>query len=343
MKILLGNNTLDLKAGSETWLLTLATELKRLGHDVTAYSPFLGFIAMQLEAIDVRCISELRGSNPAPTKFSLGMVDNEIDQDFDVIICNHHKITKDLHAAFPTVPIIATVHGILHKDVNTGEIWPEHPVTDFKVDQYVAVSPEVQGLLKEVHGLDSVVIPNFFDLDRFSWRPTPPESGDYDGEHTLNLRKPTGFLVNTNYMGKEDPAIQTIMEVSRHYGAQVRALGMNFVESWDIQDAIKDVDVVFGMGRSVLEGFCMGKISVVQGRWGTGGVITQETYPALSESNFSGRSSQGKYASAEELISMIDSALNHEQFEWQRKTVLANHDVKVAAKRYLEISEGLIK
>lgn len=335
MRIILGNNTLDMKAGSETWILTLAAEFKRLGHDVTAYSPYLGFIAMQLEAMGVRCISELKSAKTLPTKFSLGFVDDDTDLDFDVIICNHHQITKDLHAAFPNTPIIATVHGILHKDVNTGEIWPEHPVLDFKVDQYVAVSPEVQELLKEVHGLDSVVVPNFFDLERFSWNPF--------SEVTDSSQKLRGFLINTNYMGKEDPVIQTVLEVAKHYDAPVRALGMNFVESWDVQDAIKDVDVVFGMGRSVLEGFCMGKIAVVQGRWGTGGVITQETYPALSESNFSGRSSKGNYASVEEIITMIDGALNMEQLEWQHKTVLEKHDVKVAAKRYLEIAEGLIK
>lgn len=335
MKILLGNNTLDLLAGSETWTLTLATELKRFGHEVTAYSPVLGFIAAQLEAQGIRCISELRPAANAPQKFSLGLVDEGIDNDFDVVICSHNQITKDIHAAFPGVPIIAVVHGILHKG-EKGEIWPEHPVTEFKVDQYIAVSEEVKDLLKSVYNIDSEIIRNFFDLEKFKWQNWESLVTD-----PLGFKKPTSFLINTNYSGKGSPEVDVILEVAKHYDATVKALGGNFTPSWDVHDVIRDVDVVVGMGRSVLEGFVMGKIALVNGRWGTGGVLTPKTYNLIRETNFSGRNSQGKLASAQEIIAMIDEALNVSQFDWQLKTVQENHDVKVATQEFIKIAEKL--
>lgn len=345
MKILFGNNTLDWLAGSETWCLTLAAELKRLGHEVRAYSPQLGFIAMQMEGLGISCVSELK-KPAASTKFSLQLQDDSGADDPDVIICNHNQITKDLHAAYPGVPIIATVHGILHKDPNTGAIFPEHPVTEFKVDQYVAVSEEVQGLLKEVYGIDSVIIRNFFDLEKFKWTPLPvermagpiPETGEQDKPH---IRKPETFLINTNYLGKGSPEIDLILEVAKHYDSKVIALGANFTPSWDLQEVIKDADVVVGMGRSVLEGFVMGKIALVHGRWGTGGVLTQKTYDLIKETNFSGRNSQGKLASAQEIIAMIDESLTDDQMAWQLNVGIKNHDVREAAKKFLEIAEKL--
>ncbi len=326
LKILMGNNTLDWLAGSETFTYTLANALKKLGHEVTAFSPHLGFIAMQLEKDGIKCVSGFSQKQEAH-KFQLAL-EEESDEGFDIIICNHYEITKFLHFRFPEVPIIATVHGILHADVNTGQIWPEHPVTEFKVDQYVAVSEEVQSLLKDVYGIESVIIRNFFDLEIFKWQ-------DYAGN------VPKNFLINSNYLNLEDESVKTLKEVVKHFGGQFKAVGGNFSGSWDLQEIIKTVDVVVGMGRSVMEGFAMGKIALVQGRWGTGGVITPETYEAIRKTNFSGRNSEGKYATKEELIAMIEGAVNVKQFEWQKETILKEHNAQEAAKRFLEIAERL--
>lgn len=333
----MGNNTLEILAGSETFTYTLACALKRLGHEVTAYSPVLGFIAMQLEKEGIKCVSGFSQKQEAH-RFN-PILEEESDEDFDVIICSHYQITHDLHKRFPHVPIIATVHGILHADVNTGEIWPEHPVTDFKVGQYVAVSEEVQGLLKDVYGIESVIIRNFFDLEKFKW--VGPEKKFTDPLGPVSPASPKTFLINSNYLSLNDPQVQVLKDVVKHYEAKFKAIGANFTGSWDLQNVIADVDVVIGMGRSVLEGFCMGKIGLVQGRWGTGGVLTPKTYETIRQSNFSGRSSEGRYATAEEIIAMIDEALTPEQFEWQKKIVETEHSSTEAAKRFLEIAERL--
>lgn len=316
LAIIVGNNTLATFAGSELWTYTLATELQRAGHSVTAFSPDLGAVASKLEAIGIRCTADL------------GTVSNE----YDVIICSHHEITTALHHRLPHVPIIAVVHGTSHRDPNTGQILPEHPVIDFEVAQYVAVSEEVETLLRDSYNIASIVVRNFFDLRRFSWTSDPVEHA------------PRNILINCNYSRPQDPQVGVIREVAAHYGAQLRTIGANFQEvGWVVEDAITGSDVVVGMGRSVLEGFCMGKLALVHGRWGTGGVVTQQTYDVLKRTNFSGRNSEGRCASAHEIVRLIDDAIGHRQSAWQRRTVVKNHDVRDAAATLVKVAKDLRK
>lgn len=312
----MGNNTLATYAGSELWTYTLVAELQRRGHHVTAFSPDLGAIASKLEAIGTRCTADV-GTLP---------------DDCDVIICNHHDITTALHRRLPHVPIIAVVHGTSHRDPHTGQILPEHPVVDFAVGQYVAVSEEIQSLLRGSYGIEAVVLRNFFDLGRFTWTPSPVEG------------PPRNILINCNYSRPQDEPVRVMREVADHYGARLRTIGANFQEvGWAVEDAISGSDVVAGMGRSVLEGFCMGKLALVHGRWGTGGVVTEQTYDVLKLTNFSGRNSNGGLASAGEIVGLIDEAIGHRQSDWQRRTVETNHDVRAAAASLVQRAEELLR
>lgn len=312
LKVLLGNHNLDYLAGTETWTYTLAAELRRLGHSVVAFSPWLGQIANRLEAIGVRCVSSLVNADVP-----------------NVIICNHHDITMELHHRFPRVPIIATVHGTMHKDSQSHELLPEHPVTDFKVDQYFAVSEEIQGLLLKDYSIESLIVRNFFDLTRFSPSQAPPKA------------TPRTIVRNDNYGTRHDEAHEVIEQVAAHYGADLRLIGANFEETWEIESVLRKSDVVVGMGRSVLEGFCMGKVALVHGRWGTGGVLNQDTYDLLKQTNFSGRNSNGRVASSAEIIEMIDNAIAHPPLGWQRAVVLESHDVRKAATTFIEHAQRL--
>ncbi len=329
MKILLGNNTLSILAGSETWLFTLAKQLVNMGHEVTAFSAELGFIATKLEAMGVKCISEIAGKSGV--KAFDYVLDNS-KMDFDVVICSHYNVTKYIHSQLPDVPIIAVVHGIIHSNEQTGEIYPEHPVTDFKVDQYIAVSEEVQKLLKDVYNIDSIVLRNFIDLDRFvkSKKINP---------------SPKKFLVNSNYWGKDDEINKIIKEVSDHYKAELLGIGVNFASTFEVEEIIKDVDVVVGMGRSVLEGMAMGKLGICHGRWGTGGVINSENFLKIREHNFSGRNDEGTsiLATPQELIDQIDKFYTQKNIDEVYKIIKNDHNAKIAAERLIDIANTLIK
>lgn len=325
MKILMGNNSLSLLAGSETWTETLAKQFQKLGHQVTVYSPHLGLIATKLEAAGIKCTNQLE-TESGIKPFSSVFVE-EAGRNFDVIICNHYEITKALHQAYPNLPIIATVHGILHQSENS-EIWPEHPVTEFKVDQYVSVSEEVQEVLKRDYQLESIVIRNFIDLERFK------KIGKIK-------KKPEVMLINSNYWGVEDPINHVIKEVANHYKAKLMGVGVSFAQTYEVDEVMRDADVVFGMGRSILEGIAMGKLAVCHGRWGTGGVITPANYEEIRVKNFSGRNSGGQLWMPQDIISYIDKAFTQENIDAMHKIMKKEHNVEIAAKKYLEIAEKL--
>ena len=328
MQILMGNNSLSLLAGSETWTETLAKQFQKLGHQVTIYSPHLGLIATKLEAAGIKCTNQLVAESGV--KPFNPVLEESIGNNFDVIICNHYEITKTLHQTYPKLPIIATVHGVLHQDPNTNQIWPEHPVTEFKVDQYVSVSEEVQEILKRDYTLDSVIIRNFIDLERFK------KTGKIK-------KKPDTFLVNSNYWEVTDPINQVIKEVANHYEAKLMGIGVAFAQTYEVDEILQDVDVVFGMGRSILEGVAMGRLAVCHGRWGTGGVITPENYEEIRAKNFSGRNSGGQLWMPQDIIAYIDKAFTQENIDAMHKIMKREHNVEVAAKKYLEIAQQLIE
>lgn len=331
MKILLGNNTLDILAGSETWTYTLALALKKLGHEVTAFSPVLGTIAMKLSAEGIKCVKEIGGDNSVRP---YNPVFEETEGSFDVIICNHHDISVYLRSKLPKTPIIATIHGILHKSPD-GQIWPEHPALGGVVNQFVAVSEEVKDILKFDYNLDSVIIRNFFDLERFKKDKKLPE-------------KPKAFLVNSNYWGVGDPINNAILDAARILDCKLLGIGVNFSPTFEVEKIMEDVDVVFGMGRSIMEGAAMGKLAYCHGRWGTGGAITPDRYEELKRRNFSGRDDlwqkrPGEVWTGEKIAQDIKDNFNQKNVDAIYKIIKKDHEVISAAKKYVEIAESLIK
>lgn len=326
MKILLGNNTLSLLAGSETWTETMAKELKQLGHDVHVFSPDLGLIALKLEQVGIKCISHLKSDTAEIKPFSNTLEEDELES-YDFAICNHYHITKAVREAYPNMLILGTIHGILHKDP-ASMILPEHPFLEGDI-KYQVVSLELSAMLQAEYKINPVVVPNFIDLDRFKKQP-------------LKSEKPKTFLVNSNYWTADDPINQVIKKVAEHYGAKLMAVGAEFTQTYEVEEVVKLADVVFGMGRSLLEGMAMGKLAVCHGRWGTGGVVTPETYHDIAEYNFSGRNSKGKLAEPEELIKQIDAAYNQENVDKIYEIVVDNHNSKKAALDYLAIAKSYL-
>jgi glycosyltransferase involved in cell wall biosynthesis len=329
LRILIGNNTLALTAGSETWSMTLALALKQLGHQVECYSPELGFIADKLREADIRCYDRIYSSGIMPFSFVL---EEKHLFEYDVIIANHYEIVNFLRKEFPKTPIISTIHGIIHtlSDRSTGQsIWaPEHPAVDAGVQQFVAVSEEVKDLLKSEYNLDSIIVRNFIDTKHF-------KPGKFNA-------KPKQILFNSNYHRSTDPEVLVIKEVAKHYGAKLMAIGENFSTSQDLMDQIKHTDIVIGMGRSVLEGLSAGKMGIVIGRWGMAGVIHPGNLEEIRQFNFSGRNASEVTMTAQELIAQINSLYTKDFSVWCRNQVLKDHNAKTAAEFFLQIARDLL-
>ncbi len=251
------------------------------------------------------------------------------DHDYDVIIANHYDVVNFLRQQFPYKPIISTIHGILHFHEDGKTLAPEHPADAAGVNQFVAVSEEVQKKLLEDYGIESAIIRNFFDIPKYKKLRAPND-------------KPKQFLINTNYSSKDDAVVVSIREAAKHFGAKVAAVGMNFAQSFDLTRPIEESDVVFGMGRSVLEGVAAGRLGIVHGRWGTGGVICEGNIDEIRERNFSGRNAEDKHiATPEEIIAMIEQYYNPAVLEWGAKYAAREHNAMVAAEEYVRLAREL--
>ena len=132
-RILLTNNHLVQPGGSETWTLTVATELVRRGYEVIVYSLDIGPFA---EAFPCPVVREVAGT------FDLGLV-------------NHNSCIPAAREACRTV--IMTCHGTFPP--------LEQPVLG--ADHYVAISEEVHAHL-ERQGFSATIIRNPIDCEVFS-------------------------------------------------------------------------------------------------------------------------------------------------------------------------------
>jgi len=132
-RILLTNNHLVQPGGSETWTLTVATELVRRGYDCSVYAIEIGPFA---------------DAFPCP-------VTREVEGHFDLGLVNHNSCIPAARAACRTV--IMTCHGT----------YPplEQPVLG--ADRYVAVSEEVQAHL-ERQDFSATIIRNPIDCALFA-------------------------------------------------------------------------------------------------------------------------------------------------------------------------------
>ena len=97
MRVLITNNTLDTRAGSELYVRDLASALLRRGHNPVAYSTRLGAVAEELRSATIPVIDDLNLLTVPP----------------DIIHGQHHleAMTAMLH--FPDTPAVYFCHGWL--------------------------------------------------------------------------------------------------------------------------------------------------------------------------------------------------------------------------------------
>ena len=115
MRVLITNNTLAVRAGSELYVRDLATALLDRGITPIAYSTQLGDVAEELRRATVPVIDDLDALATPP----------------DLIHGQHHLETMTALLRFPGVPAIYFCHGWLP--------WEEMPPRFPRILRYIAV------------------------------------------------------------------------------------------------------------------------------------------------------------------------------------------------------------
>jgi hypothetical protein len=252
MRILLTNNTLDRRAGTELYVLDVARELQKRGHQPVAFSQRQGDVAASLRACGVPVVDDPRKMGAPP----------------DVIHGQHHIETLIALTSFPGVPAVSFCHGWAP--------WQEEPLRFPRVLRYVAVDQPCWEKLVLENGIpaDKVqLLFNFVDMERFPRRSALP-------------RAPRRALAFGNYFSP-GPAFETLRNACLRSGIQLDAAGMSCGNPHPAPERLlPGYDLVFAKARSALEAMAVGAAVILCGPEGLGPLACPGNWSELRRLNF---------------------------------------------------------
>ena|SRR2546425_557859 len=252
MRILITNNTLDIRAGSELYVRDLAIALLKRGHMPIAYSTKLGEIAQEIRAATVPVIDNLEALAAPP----------------DVIHGHHHLDTMTALLRFPGVPAVYFCHGWLP--------WEETPPRFPRILRYVAVDYLCRDRLLFEHGIpeDRIrVLLNFVDLERFKPRGPLPA-------------RPQRALIFSNYAA-EDTQIPAVRDACARRGLTTEVVGLGAGNACARpEEILGGYDLVFAKGKAALESLAVGVAVILCDEKGLGPMVTSGELDRVQPLNF---------------------------------------------------------
>jgi hypothetical protein len=250
--ILITNNTLDHRAGSELYVRDLAIGLLKRGHTPIAYSTQLGDVAGDIRAATIPVIDDLDSLTIKP----------------DIIHGQHHLETMTALLRFPGVPAVSFCHGWMP--------WEELPPKFPRIFQYVAVDHTCRDRLVLECGITSDrvrVLLNFVDLERFKPRGPLPV-------------RPQRALVFSN-SANEHTHVPAVREACARHGISLDIIGVSAGSpSNRPEEILGDYDIVFAKARAALEGLAVGAAVVMCDATGSGPMVTTNELDRLRSLNF---------------------------------------------------------
>jgi hypothetical protein len=252
MRVLITNNTLGMRAGTEMYVRDIALALQKNGHQPMAYSNLLGEVAEELREAGIPVTDDLNSLAEAP----------------EILHGHHHLETMTALRRFPKVPAIYVCHG--------WRPWQEKPPVHPRIMAYGAVELPTRAFVGETVGLppDQVrLLLNFVDLDRFQPREPLPA-------------KPRRALIFSNY-AHETTHLPPIREACQRIGLPLDVAGVRAgVPLGNPENILGSYDLIFAKGRAALESLAVGTAVIVGDEFGLGPMVQSLGFAALRKLNF---------------------------------------------------------
>ncbi|HWR50897.1 MAG TPA: glycosyltransferase [Bryobacteraceae bacterium] len=252
MRVLLTNNALDVRAGTELYLRDVAVELIRRGHQPTAYSTKLGAMAEELRRADVPVVSGLDALDSPP----------------DIIHGHHHYETQTAILRFPEVPAIYYCHGWLP--------WQEAPLRSPRIFRYVAVDELCRERLIVQGGIAPEKIElllNFFDARLFPARRRLPSS--------------PRLALAFGHTFSETSELPVLRKACGRCGIELHVAGLHSgATELNPGRRLADYDIVFAKARAAIEAVAVGAAVVLCGYEKLGPMVTASNFDSLRRLNF---------------------------------------------------------
>lgn len=252
LRILITNNTLDTRAGSELYVRDIATALLERGHTPIAFTTLAGDVARELRQATIPVIDNLDALAAPP----------------DIIHGQHHLETMMALLRFPETPAIYVCHGWLP--------WEESSLRFPRIMRYIAVDDTCRDRLLYEGAIpeDRVqVLLNFVDLNRFQPRGGLPP-------------RPQRALILSNYVS-ESPDVSAVREACAEAGIELDVIGARAGNATPRpEERLGNYDIVFAQGRSALEALAVGAAVVPFGTAGVGQMVTTGELDKVRRLNF---------------------------------------------------------
>ncbi len=302
MELVLGTHHLVTFGGGETYLLTVAEQLQRLGHEVTLYA---------LEQGDMAQRGRDRGMRVAAGE-------QELPARCDAALVQASSVSHALAARDPDTPQAF----VCHSEVFSIDTPPQLAGA---VSTVVALSDRVARHLRAMACQRPLVrLRQPVDV----WRFTP------SGPPRAQARR---VAVISNYL--EGPRRDVLLAACEQRGLTVEVFGRGsaFTESPEL--VMSRADIVVGKGRVVLEAMACGRAAYVYDWTGADGWVTPERYPELEADAFAGLA-QDTPVEPERLAADL-AAYDAGMGVANRDLVMAHHSAQSHAEQLIELLRGL--
>jgi hypothetical protein len=253
MRFVLALNSLGI-GGTESYILTVAEYLDRLGHDAVVYTPEPG-----------------RGVEVANEQGTEVIDRGRLGSEFDVAIVQDSVVSYELAQHSPSTPQIF----VGHSDSFAPQGPPQLPDL---VSVAVALNDRVErrllsaGIATEVLRLRQPI-----DLQRFRSRGALPDVPK------------RALLLSNNLVSDRLEMIEAHCEA---VGIELARRGGSAGQTTDPRADLAAADFVIGNGRSILEAMALGRAAYVYDHSGGDGWVTTESYSAIEAQGFAGRTGQ---------------------------------------------------
>ena len=299
MRFLITCYKLDL-SGSSTYTFTLASELKKKGHQIDVFSPFPEIIGDKLKRKKINVFENL---------------EKIAEREYDCIIAQHNVLALMIRSKKPQVPMIFISHGIL-------PFLEQPPSIDINIQKYIAVSEEVKNNLILNHHVPSQnveIIRNFIDTERFF-----PQ-----GE--VNEKPRTILFMSNKYTPK---IYKVIKNACSNLKSKLIIIG-RYRSVFDTENYINKADIVISLGRGALEAMSCGRAVIVYDYQGGDGMVTENNINKIRKNNFSGRRFKKDYDMAD-LIQEIKK-YKKSMGKINREIILKDHNAMLSVERIITI------
>lgn len=252
LRIVLATHALEGPGGTESYSLTVAHELRRLGHRVTLTAERLGPMA---ELAEREGLVVARGLDDLP-------------EECDAAIVHDAVMTGVIVKRFPD----ATIVHVAHSDLFDHQL----PVlVQGIVDAVVVLSDRVESRVRAL-ALDVPIVRLRQPIDQERFAPAGP----------LAVRPRRALLLGNYLQGDRRAALVDAWAAA---GIEWLQVGLPTQPQLDVRPAIAAADIVVAKGRAALEAMSCARAVYVYDAFGGDGWVTPACYPALEADGFAGQ------------------------------------------------------